>query len=110
MHWKKSPRCTAPVCLVLIGTWLTWAGESAWGQSRHPRSEVPSVYPASAVENASGQNGVAEGPGEPSNVLDLADQPLESLTRQDVVVPAMDVEVSTVSRTESTVGRSPAAV
>ena len=44
------------------------------------------------------------------DILKLADESLESLSTRDVVVPAMDMEVSTVSRTESTVGRSPAAV
>lgn len=44
------------------------------------------------------------------DILNLADASLEDLTRQAVVVPAMDVEVSTVSRTTSTVGQSPAAV
>ncbi len=43
-------------------------------------------------------------------IMDLVDKPIESLTQQNVVVPALDAEVSTVSRTESTVGRSPAAV
>ena len=43
-------------------------------------------------------------------ILDLVDRPIENLTQQNVLVPALDVEVSTVSRTESTVGRSPAAV
>ncbi len=49
-------------------------------------------------------------PDDTDDVLALADESLESLSRRDVVVPAMDMEVSTVSRTESTVGRSPAAV
>ena len=47
---------------------------------------------------------------DPDDILSLADESLESLSTRDVVVPAMDMEVSTVSRTESTVGRSPAAV
>ena len=41
---------------------------------------------------------------------DLLDLNLEQLSRQDVVAPALDVMVTSVSRQESTVGRSPAAV
>jgi iron complex outermembrane recepter protein len=41
---------------------------------------------------------------------DVLDMDLEQLSRADVVVPALDTVVSTVSRQESTVGRSPAAV
>ncbi|MEX2315629.1 MAG: TonB-dependent receptor [Pirellulales bacterium] len=55
----------------------------------------------------------SELPG-PSN-LDASEQDvlgmdLEQLATADVVVPAMDVAVSSVSRQESTIGRSPAAV
>ncbi|MBC8873066.1 MAG: TonB-dependent receptor [Planctomycetes bacterium] len=56
---------------------------------------------------------IADGPvlsDATDDILSLADAPLESLAGQAVVVPAMDVEVSTVSRTASTVGQSPAAV
>jgi iron complex outermembrane recepter protein len=41
---------------------------------------------------------------------DLLDMNLEQLSKQDVVVPSLSTPVSTVSRQESTVGRSPAAV
>ena len=41
---------------------------------------------------------------------DVLDMDLEQLSRADVLVPAMDTVVSSVSRQESTVGRSPAAV
>lgn len=41
---------------------------------------------------------------------DILDMDIEQLSRVDVVVPSLDMEVSTVSRQESTVGRSPAAV
>ena len=47
-------------------------------------------------------------PGE--SVDELLDMDLDQLSRADVVVPAMDTVVSSVSRQESTVGRSPAAV
>ena len=48
--------------------------------------------------------------GDADDILKLADASLESLSRQNVVAPAMDVEVTSVSRTESTVGQSPAAI
>ena len=41
---------------------------------------------------------------------DVLGMDLEQLSRADVLVPAMDTVVSSVSRQESTVGRSPAAV
>jgi iron complex outermembrane receptor protein len=41
---------------------------------------------------------------------DVLGMDLEQLATADVVVPAMDVAVSSVSRQESTIGRSPAAV
>ena len=41
---------------------------------------------------------------------EILDMDIEQLSRVDVVVPALDVEVTTVARQESTVGRSPAAV
>ena len=45
--------------------------------------------------------------GAAGGLLDLS---LEQLARQDVVAPALDIEVTSVSQQESTVGRSPAAV
>ncbi len=44
------------------------------------------------------------------DILVLADQSLEDLARHDVIVPALQEVVSTVSRQQSTVGRTPAAV
>ena len=41
---------------------------------------------------------------------DVLNMDLDQLSRADVVVPAMDTLVSTVTRQESTVGRSPAAI
>lgn len=43
-------------------------------------------------------------------LLDLADGDVGQLTRVKVVAPALQMEVTTVSRQKSTVGRSPAAV
>jgi len=47
---------------------------------------------------------------EASDSDDILEMDIEQLSRLDVVVPAMDVEVTSVTRTESTVGRSAAAV
>jgi iron complex outermembrane receptor protein len=49
-------------------------------------------------------------PSPGGSVDDLIDMDLDQLSNVDVLVPAMDTVVSTVSRQESTVGRSPAAV
>ncbi len=40
----------------------------------------------------------------------ILDMDIEQLSRTDVVVPSMDIEVTSVAKQESTVGRSPAAV
>ena len=48
--------------------------------------------------------------GKNDNELEMLDMPLEQLSKVAVTAPALDMEVSTVSRTESTVGKSPAAV
>jgi len=45
-----------------------------------------------------------------TGVDDLLDLDIDGLGEVDVVVPAFDVEVTSVTRNESTVGRSPAAV
>ena len=42
--------------------------------------------------------------------LDILDMDIEQLSKTDIVVPSMDVEVTSVSKQESTVGRSPAAI
>ena len=49
-------------------------------------------------------------PSPDASVDDLIDMDLDQLSQVDVVVPAMDTVVTSVSRQESTVGRSPAAV
>jgi iron complex outermembrane receptor protein len=62
------------------------------------------------LENSAEAERPAELPGLDSAEQDVLDMDLEQLSRADVVVPAMDTVVSTVSRQESTIGRSPAAV
>lgn len=56
------------------------------------------------------QPDVGPAPDSDDDVDSLLNMDLDQLSRADVVVPAMDTVVSTVSRQESTVGRSPAAV
>ena len=43
-------------------------------------------------------------------LLDLADEDLGQVSRVNVTAPSLDMEVTSVSRRKSTVGRSPAAV
>ena len=43
-------------------------------------------------------------------LLDLAEGDVRQLTKVNVAAPALDIEVTTVSRQKSTIGRSPAAV
>jgi iron complex outermembrane receptor protein len=67
--------------------------------------------PALAQQATSEQTPLAGSDAEDlDDILSLAEESLENLSAKDVVVPQMDLVVSTVSRTESTVGRSPAAV
>lgn len=65
---------------------------------------------ASAGGNGSDNSGAA---GNPDDVLSLVDKPLENLVTQSVVTTApaaMAMPVTTVTRTESTVAKSPAAI
>jgi iron complex outermembrane receptor protein len=69
--------------------------------------QVPSAQPTSSLPEHTSSDPDAD---DLKDILNLVDEPLESLSAKDVVVPQMDLVVSTVSRSESTVGRSPAAV
>jgi len=92
-----------------MAAWLVLHHHPAVAQDGQ-RAMVPVSIEHSApqpVEDATDDTDVHDGA---DGILELADRSLEDLVRQDVVVPAMDMEVSTVSRTTSTVGRSPAAV
>jgi len=73
---------------------------------------IVSTLEGSPQSDAAADSFAATGGGEgqvddPEGILDLD---IEQLARTDVVVPSMDIEVTSVTRTESTVGRSPAAV
>ena len=104
----------AGVCLLIFAGCFTSAGRSALGQ--HSTETSLSSYRISDDESIEGRgsindNGASEADtSDLDAVLSLADEPLESLSQRAVVAPALEVEVSTVSRQTSTVGRSPAAV
>ena len=96
--------------LYILAAWLILGGGRTWGQNAPlppPQSVLLAQMSGLQEENASPAQSSAD---EADDILSLVDEPLENLATKDVVVPAMDMEVSTVSRTQSTVGRSPAAV
>lgn len=102
--------CLQPLALSLIFTiwWPVLQVQPAWGQViRGTVPPVPDVI--DAYDTAEDGGNVVSSDGV-DDILSLADEPLDSLTRQNVVVAVMDVEVSTVARQQGTVGRSPAAV
>ena len=97
---------SAAVWLPVLAIWLALGagpdfGRSCAGQTSSPAQQVADDRDVSA----DGQETTAD-----PDVLELAEEPLESLVQKEVLVPALDMRVSTVSRTQSTVGRSPAAV
>jgi iron complex outermembrane recepter protein len=67
---------------------------------------------SAAIAQDAASNTPTAGPGDaPATNTGLnLDMKLDDLARQDVVVPGMSTVVSTVERTESTIGRTPAAV
>ncbi|MBN1909860.1 MAG: TonB-dependent receptor [Pirellulales bacterium] len=79
---------------------------------------APLHCPASAVaqqDRSKSRNQVAPAPlpgeaPEPNDPTSILDMDVEQLTTVDVKVPSMDIEVTSVSKQESTVGHSPAAV
>ena len=93
-----------PVCGVWLG--LTIGLEAV---AAEPSYLAPSRPAAVASGEQAGSAGFAAS-GEADELLRLSAESLESLTAKDVVVPAMEAKVTTVQRSESTVGQSPAAV
>jgi len=105
--------CVRPAAVVgwlLLGALLALSHDPASGQDRPVLPAPLPAQPVSAAEGAAVDDPAIGNPDDPSDILNLVDQPLETLARQDVVIPSMDVEVTSVARQESTVGRSPAAV
>jgi len=73
-------------------------------------AQLPTPVPpdGAAEDVATADNGPDSADiGETDDILNMD---IEQLGRVDVVVPSMDIEVTSVTRTESTVGRSPAAI
>ena len=79
------------------------------GQTVQP---APAVQPeeTSGAESGAEAGGMAADGGDLDELLALAEQDVSQLSRVSVAAPALQTEVSTVSRQVSTVGRSPAAV
>jgi iron complex outermembrane receptor protein len=74
---------------------LVWCGDS-YGQSTAP---APIVDPLTEM-----------GPAVEDNGEDILNMDIDKLSTVAAVVPAFDIEVSSVSKQESTIGKSPAAV
>ena len=102
MSFNRLPLSLIVIGILLLPGW-TRAGEADLASS----SQNGFSQPGSA---GSGQAGLLGGNADIDDELDqLLDQDISSLRRTSVA-PALDVEVSTVSRQQSTIGRSPAAV
>jgi len=102
------------IALLWMPPWTVMAQPAAPG----PNSVAPAPMPRSnsatlaelADENQSAEQAEEAGEGENGDSDDgLLDLSIEQLRRTSVA-PALDIEVTTVARTASTVGRSPAAV
>lgn len=93
-----------PVLLLLSIAWNTalFADESTPPDARAPAAPGLSA-PAPDGDGPTQDHSTPD----PDGILDLD---IEQLAKVDVVAPALDVEVTTVNRTPSTVGRTPAAV
>ncbi len=85
-----------------------WPGTAAWLLIA-TWSVVVASSPASGQDVAPLPD-AEDDPDDPDGIIGMLDQSLESLSRLPVMAPALEVEVSSVSRQQSTVGRSPAAV
>jgi len=102
----------AAICLCISIICAVLEDNQSWGQ-QVPSASPPSRFlrQASATQDVAADDSTANNPlDDPDDILNLADESLDSLSAKSVIVPAMDMEVTSVSRTESTVGRSPAAV
>lgn len=75
-----------------------------------PAPERPGAAPDSSTAVEAGIDEEIPGDDELDALLELADKDVDMLSQVKVVAPALEMEVTTVSRQKSTVGRSPAAV
>jgi len=85
------------VAILLLGALPAGAAPSA----DRPSAVAPAPLPGDASSVP---------PGQPPSKADILGMDLDQLAEVDVTVPSMDVEVTSVSKQESTVGRSAAAV
>jgi iron complex outermembrane receptor protein len=91
---------------VLLATWATWAETSAPAQDAAPAFDAA---PPTAESNQEGEPQLDEVLG--ADIADLAKMSIAPKSDSSLgQAPSFDTPVSTVSRTESTVGMSPAAV
>jgi iron complex outermembrane receptor protein len=81
-----------------------------WGSALAVIVGVSSCAAQSGLQYPADTSASDEMPSPAASVDDLIDMDLDQLSNVDVVVPAMDTVVTSVSRQESTVGRSPAAI
>lgn len=96
--------------------WLHFQLVTAAAQARpYPpfagRNLAPGLENESSVSDA--RASVAQGNADEGQVDDpegILNLDIEQLAKTDVVVPSMDIEVTSVAKQESTVGRSPAAI
>ncbi len=93
---------------LILATGLMAAKDPAWAQQLRPSSTARRVSFVS--QDVSSDDPADDDVDDADDILKLADESLESLSNRQVVAPALDVEVTSVTRTESTVGRSPAAI
>jgi len=103
------------IFIVLGGAFEIRAEESAPFPKRSPFLQHVSNgeingYHADKKNNTPEDTKISDQDEDADDILKLADEPIESLLKKEVVAPSMDVEVTTVERTVSTVGRSAAAI
>jgi iron complex outermembrane receptor protein len=100
-------------CVCVLATFAFACGVSLGGRAQSIDGATPATGATLLITDSDDTTSDANGGGDagaindPEGILDLD---IDQLSRVEVVAPALDVEVSTVTRTESTVGRSPAAV
>lgn len=99
--------------LVVAIIWLGYGTERAGAQTPSTSSSSRHLA-ASASEDASSPSDALPSGGDADGTVDdpegILNLDLEQLVKTDVVVPSMDIEVTSVAKQESTVGRSPAAI
>ena len=97
-HLKKT---TVTAALLLMAVSVLSANENTLRSSEDVVSETGS-NPLPSLDGSEADDLDA--------LLELADEDLGQVSRVNVTAPSLDIEVTTVSRKKSTVGRSPAAV